>query len=231
MGRMKKLIFLIIIAAAAGGYLYGNRPDERGEIGEPVLSASPTASVIATPAALTDGTYLLVAASSSMQWEGRKTLIVNYVDRGTVPIASGSATVTDGKVVSGSVTVDMTGIRTTSTGRGSGESIQEKHMKSADFFDVERFPNATFVFESLSPADTGYTVKGALTVKGVSQPVTFPATVTQDGDTLTMRATAVLDRTVWGIEYASGKFFKDLGDKVIDDLFTVNFTAVGRLQQ
>jgi polyisoprenoid-binding protein YceI len=230
MSAMKKFFVVLILAAAAGAYFYNSRGDGRDEIGAPVLSASASPTASASVMAFTDGTYLLVAASSSMEWDGRKTLIVNYIDRGTVKLSAGQAVVRDGAPVSGSVTVDMTSISTTSTGRGSGESMQEKHMKSADFFDVAKYPTASFAFESLIPASAGYTVAGMLTVKGIEQPIRFPATISAAGDTLTMKATAILDRTLWGIKYGSGKFFEDLGDKVIDDLFTVSFTAVARLQ-
>jgi polyisoprenoid-binding protein YceI len=228
----KFFIVLVIAGAAVGGYLY-YQSDNRADVGDPMLSVSPDASASGTPQALADGTYVLVASSSSMQWEGRKTLIVNYVDTGTIRIKEGSATVSGGAVTSGSVVVDMTTISTDTTGRGSGQDMQEKHIKGADFFDVEKYPTSTFAFQSISAADAAgkVTVTGTLTIKDVAQPVSFPATLTAEGDTLTMRATATLDRTLWGIKYGSGKFFTDLGDKVIDDMFTVSFTAVGTLQK
>lgn len=227
----KLILVLIVVGVVVGGYLYSSR-EERAEIGDPVLSVSPEPTASASEG-FSDGTYLLASASSAMQWEGRKTLIVNYVDRGTVSLKGGAAVVLDGAVASGSVVIDMTTIKTASTGKGSGSDLQERHIKSADFFDVEKYPTATFTFSSIVPASAAeqYTVSGTLTIKDVSKPVSFPATLTAAGDTLTMRATATLDRTLWGIKYASGKFFKELGDKVIDDMFTVSFTAVGALSK
>lgn len=230
---MKAFILLVlVVGAAVGGYAYFGAKNDRGDIGDPVLSASPTGSPAASPSSsFTNGTYRLVAASSSMQWEAKKTLIVNYTDRGTVALKEGSATVKGGAVVSGSVVVDLTTITTLSTGKGSGESMQEKHIKGPDFFDVEKYPTATFAFNSLAAVSGGYRVKGTLTVKGIEQPIEFPATIVGAGDTLTMQATATLDRTLWGIKYASGKFFQGLGDKVIDDMFTISFTVVGTLKK
>ncbi|MCC6934440.1 MAG: YceI family protein [Candidatus Yanofskybacteria bacterium] len=229
---MAKLItFLVLVAAAIGGALYITSKDDRGPIGAPVLSETP-AEATETPAAFADGIYRLDAAASRMEWSGTKTLIVNYVDRGTVSIASGSAAVVDGVVASGSVVVDLATITPTVTGRGSGESTLQKHLKSADFFDIAKYPTATFVFEKLVPASLSgqFTVSGSLTIKGVTKPIEFPAVLTGEEDRLTMEATATLDRTQWGLTYASGNFFKNLGDKVIGDMFTVHFVAVGTRQ-
>lgn len=225
----KILVTLVVIAVAVGAYAFWQSRGKR-VVGDPVLSSVPAESDD-VELVLRDGTYALVATSSSMEWEGTKTLIVNYTDRGTVAIASGSATVQNGKVTKGTVTVDMTSIKTLKTGKGSGEGQQEKHLKSADFFDVVKYPTSVFVFERIDPASASgqFTVSGTLSIMGVVKPVQFPAVLSADGDMLTMKATVVLDRTVWGIKYASGKFFKELGDKVIGDEFTVIFTAVGKL--
>lgn len=226
---MKKLILLVIGIGVAVG-IYSLVTSSRTP--EPVASTAtpePTASATDASPLFTDGTYALVVASSSMTWEGRKPLIPGYVDTGTVQIESGSATVVDGRVTGGTVTVDLRTISTKSTGMGENESMMEKHIKSADFFDVEKYPSAQFIFTSLVSASgtNAYTVQGTLTLKGVTQVVTFPATLIQQGAQLTMQAEAKLDRTLWGLKYGSGKFFQGLGDKLIDDMFTVRFTAVG----
>jgi polyisoprenoid-binding protein YceI len=229
MDSMKKLIaLLVVIAAAVVVYVYV-APQQPSPDAMVSPSVSPATSVAARQAALTSGEYVLDAASSSMSWEGKKPLIPGYTDKGTVALQSGSATVAGGAVTKGSVVVDFRTIKTLSTGKGSGESMMEAHIKSADFFDVEKYPTGEFVFESLTPTAEGaaYTVKGTLTIKGITKPVQFPATVSQDGNRLTMEATASLDRTLWDIRYGSGKFFENLGDKLIDDMFTVRFTAVG----
>ncbi len=225
---MKLILFLVLVAAVVVGVLYLVSGDNRGPIGAPVLSATP-GEATATPEIFSDGVYQLTASASRMEWSGSKTLIANYIDRGTVAIASGSATVASGAVTQGTVTVDLTTITTISTGQGSGETMMQKHLKSADFFDVEKYPTAVFVFEKLAPASLSgqFAVDGTLTVKGITKPISFLATLARAGDSLTMEATATLDRTLWGLTYASGNFFKNLGDKVIGDMFTVHFVVVG----
>jgi polyisoprenoid-binding protein YceI len=232
---MKFILVIVVAAVAVGGYIALTPSEDRGQIGDPVLSVSPsqTPSESSAPVVLVDGTYQLIASSSQMSWEGRKTLILNYTDKGSVGLKSGTAVVSGGKVARGEVVVDMTTIKTSSTGRGSGESMQERHIKGADFFDVEKYPTATFTFDSISTASASgdLTVNGKLTIKGVTQPIVFLAKLLSSGDQLIMQATVTLNRTHWGIKYGSGSFFKDLGDNVIDDMFTVSFSVVGKLSK
>ncbi len=226
---MKKIILSFVILGVAVGAYYVATSRDSAPVATPSATPEPSVSSNESAATFTDGTYALDAASSSMTWEGRKPLIPGYVDTGTVRIASGSAVVAQGKVTSGTVTVDLRTITTKSTGAGKNESTMEKHLKSADFFDVATYPSAQFVFTSLAPVlgSGAYTAEGTLTLKGITKPVQFPATMTQQGSRLTMQAEAKLDRTLWGLKYGSGKFFQGLGDKLIDDMFTVRFTAVG----
>ena len=54
---------------------------------------------------------------------------------------------------------------------------RDKHLKTADFFDVDKFPEMTFKSTSIShKAGDQYEVKGVLTVKDVSRDITIPFT-------------------------------------------------------
>jgi polyisoprenoid-binding protein YceI len=54
---------------------------------------------------------------------------------------------------------------------------RDAHLRSADFFDVERFPTLTFVSTSIAPrGDNRYDVTGTLTIRGVSKTITLPVT-------------------------------------------------------
>jgi polyisoprenoid-binding protein YceI len=229
---MKITLALLIAAAAVGGWAwYSSSQNARGPIGQPELSATPTGSVAAVSAVLTDGIYSLVASASGMTWQGSKSFVQGYFDNGSISISSGSTSVVGGVVASGSVVVDMTSILATSTGRGVGMDMLSKHLKSSDFFDAEKYPQSTFALSKLTrQSDGAYLVEGTLTIKGITQPVSFTASVVQSGDLLTMTAkNIVLDRTLWQVKYGSGKFFKELvGDKLVADTFSVSFTAVGK---
>ena len=82
---------------------------------------------------------------------------------------------------------------------------RDKHLRSADFFDVEKYPEITFKSKSIKPAGKdAYNVTGTLTMHGVSKEVTLPVTyqgqATMRGATRAGFATATtLDRKDYGI--------------------------------
>ncbi len=58
----------------------------------------------------------------------------------------------------------------------TSEPDRDKHLRSADFFDVERFPTLTFRSTSVTPrGDDRYDIAGDLTIHGVTRPVTLSA--------------------------------------------------------
>ena len=94
------------------------------------------------------------------------------------------------------------------------------HLKNQDFFDVSKYPTAKLLLNKAVPRGNGvYQMTGFLTIKGIQKGISFPAEVyeTDDGKLMT-KAKLSIDRTSWGITYGSGKFFKDLGDKMIKDM-------------
>lgn len=80
-----------------------------------------------------------------------------------------------------------------------------KHLKTADFFDVAKFPEATFVSTSIKPGgDKGasHTITGNLTLHGVTKAVAFPATINVTPDVATVDSTFSINRKDFGINYA-----------------------------
>lgn len=80
----------------------------------------------------------------------------------------------------------------------------DKHLRSPDFFDVERFPEATFDSTAIVPAAGGggrYDVTGNLALHGATKQVTFPATIVQEGSTVRGRAEFSINRKEFGIAY------------------------------
>lgn len=80
-----------------------------------------------------------------------------------------------------------------------------KHLKTADFFEVEKYPTATFVSTEIKPGGQGgatHTITGNLTMHGVTKAVTFPATIAITPDTATVDSTFSINRKDFGITYA-----------------------------
>ncbi len=104
-----------------------------------------------------------------------------------------------------------------------------KHLKSADFFKVVEHPESTFVVSSVKKKSANqYLFKGDLTIVGVKKPVEFLAQVKMEKDILKGEATLKLDRTKWGLKYASGKLFAQLGDKLIKDEMILKLKLVAQ---
>ena len=78
------------------------------------------------------------------------------------------------------------------------------HLKSADFFDVATFPQATFSSTSVTPGGEGgatHTVKGNLALHGVTKSVAFPATLQTSPDRVSLKSSFALDRKAFQINY------------------------------
>lgn len=80
-----------------------------------------------------------------------------------------------------------------------------EHLKTADFFDVAKIPEATFVSTAIKPGgDKGasHTVTGNLTLHGVTKAITFPATISVTPDAATVESSFSINRKDFGINYA-----------------------------
>ena len=80
-----------------------------------------------------------------------------------------------------------------------------QHLKTADFFDVAKFPEATFVSTAIKPGGekgASHTVTGNLTMHGVTKSITFPATIAVTPDVASVDANFSINRKDFGINYA-----------------------------
>lgn len=169
------------------------------------------------------GTKLAVNTSGSkIEWEGKK---VTGNHNGTIQIRSGELFVDGQKVTGGSFDIDFNTIEVLDLTDPEMNGKLTSHLKSDDFFAASSHPTGKFVITSVEQArdDKGNNMKitGNMTIKGITKPVSFPAKVTVDGNKVTATADFTIDRTLWDIKFRSGKFFQDLGDKLINDEFGI----------
>ena len=97
------------------------------------------------------------------------------------------------------------------------------HLKSADFFDVAKFPKATFSSTTIRPSSgtATYNVTGRLDLHGVNKPLTFPATIRTAPDAVEAEAELTIDRKDYGIVYP-GK-----PDDLISDEVRIKLHIIG----
>jgi len=131
-------------------------------------------------------------------------------------LKSGSLNVDGKNVTGGSFVIDMTTIKD-----AGGSAKLEGHLNSEDFFSTAKFPTSTFVITKITGKGASVTVAGNLTIKGITQPLSFPATVAvnADGTVSALAGKITVDRTKYDIRYGSKSFFESIGDKAIDDNF------------
>ena len=96
------------------------------------------------------------------------------------------------------------------------------HLQSPDFFDAEKFPEATFVTTTIAANGDAFTVTGDLTLHGVTKSITFPAKLALQGETVKATADFAINRKDFGIVYA-GK-----ADDLIADNVAINFDLTAK---
>ncbi|TZF85873.1 YceI family protein (plasmid) [Pedobacter sp. BS3] len=172
-----------------------------------------------------DEKFTVDTDKSSVSWIGRK---VTGQHHGTIKLASGSLTASGNNLKTGNFTLDMNSITNADL---EGEYAQKLlgHLKSDDFFSVAKNPVSTFVITKVTPAGANQVnITGNLTIKGITNPISFLATVKRQGNVITATAPTIkVDRTKYDIRYGSKSFFASIGDKAIDDEFelAVNLLA------
>lgn len=157
-------------------------------------------------------------AASKIVYVGKK---VTGEHTGSVKVQSGSLTFAKDALTGGTIVADMSSI--TVTDITDNEYIKKflDHMASDDFFSTAKNKTATLTVKSAKKlSGNKYSVTADLTIKGKTAPVTFDADVTTDKAT----AKVMVDRTKYDIRYGSGKFFQNLGDKMINDEFSLDVT-------
>lgn len=163
------------------------------------------------PVVLQDSLNLVAnTENSEVVWQASRIAQPNPY-RGTVTLQSGELIRENGEFTSGTFVLDMTSI-------AHSNSRLVGHLQSDDFFSVDMYPTSTFeITEMAENSDGTYTVTGDLTIKDITNPVTFTAELVQGGSDVLMNAAFEIDRTQWGITYDSGSVFSDLGDRAIRD--------------
>ncbi|GAB3200838.1 polyisoprenoid-binding protein YceI [Pontibacter aydingkolensis] len=206
-----------------------------------LLSALALATLLTTTAAtqenLTVNDKVTVAAastlrvnteSSAMKWNAKKVGGEHY---GKINISEGALQVNGNKLTGGNFVIDMTTIVVEDiTNLGSNKKLTD-HLKSDDFFSVEKYNTSSFKITKAAPiakakaGEANYRITGDLTIKGITQPISFPATVKIAGKAAEAEAKIEVDRTQYDIKYRSG-LIGTAADKIINDTFTLDIKLV-----
>lgn len=164
--------------------------------------------------------------SSTVNWTGKKVLGLHT---GSIKIANGYIEIKDNLVAGGEITIDMTSISITDIADKKTHDEFLGHLQNDDFFSIDKFKSAKFYITGSSKIEINkFKIDGNLTIKGITHPVSFLATVEVFTDFLHSLGEITIDRTLYNIRYGSGKFIHNLGDKLIYDDFVLQFKLVGQ---
>jgi len=142
-------------------------------------------------------THQLNTEQSVINWKGSYSFFFSE-HNGTVHFKEGELIAKDGNITGGSFVIDMASISNEDYLKQQGAV---KHLRSDDFFDVEKFPEARLVFTSVEyfTNENTHRIFADLTIKGITKNIRFYATA--DGDAKTFETKFKIDRTLWGITY------------------------------
>lgn len=213
---MKKLIYLPIVLALL--FTACKTENKQKETKNEVVEAN-----VKTVTTLNGTTHFADVNASQVVWKGFKP---TGSHDGILLLKNGEIEFNEGNLKQAYFEIDMNSIECKDM-PADDENNQKLvgHLKSADFFNVEEFPSASFKLTSQKTDEKGQLLlTGDLTVKEITKSISFPASLNEDGQVITLvSAPFNINRTDYGIKYKSKNFFKDLKDKFINDEFEVSF--------
>lgn len=220
---MKALLPILLLGIIVLGAVYFSKNKQPSN-----MTASTPAIEGEEPSKDLSGTFVFSKEDANIKWTGSKKIIVDYFDTGKIDIKSGFINMDSGKISGGEIVFDMNSLTAMTTGKGDGQDGLTKHLKSADFFETETYPEAKYVVKSVEKSGDKYTLNGELTLKGQTNELSVKAEVKTDSGNVILGGVAEVDRSKWNVRFGSESFFDNLGDNVINDIFTLEFTLVAR---
>ena len=161
------------------------------------------------------GDYIVNKDLSTIKWTGKE--ITTKSHYGILDLKEGSIYVNNDGIISGNVVIDMNSINCLDMS-GRGKNRLEGHLRSDDFFGVNSYPEANLIFTSWSVNNLCKILyKGDLTIKNITHPITFSGSVKKIDIGYRSTINLSFDRTLYEIKFRSGKYFQNLGDKLILD--------------
>lgn len=170
--------------------------------------------------------YTIDTNESVITWEGFMVFSFDKEHKGYLHLSEGDLMIENNKLVGGVAEIDMNSMEFADK---ADKNTPIKHLKSADYFDVEKFPTSSFTITKVdSVIRESIKITGNLTIKGVTNSITFPATIQANDTIVKANGKVVIDRTKWGIRYASGKFYDNLADQAVSDDIELQMKIVAK---
>ena len=204
--KSRSFVFALLLLTAAACQKSELTDKPAADVSETSGSTTTTAAPSESPAGPSTRANV-IKEKSKIEWVAGK---VTRDHHGSFKVFNGGIEYAGAVPQSISFTIDTTSVETDTPQLTT-------HLKSADFFDVAKFPQATFTSKSLTPADPGapagttHMLHGTLDLHGVQKEVVIPVKTEQTADGMRATSEFTIDRHDWGINY------KGMADDLIKD--------------
>jgi len=209
-----------------------NQATAEQSLAMPKAASTPSALPVApTP----DDALLFTVAKVNVDWIGSKTTGSSHV--GIIKGSTGRFGYKNGNLVSGNVSIDMKTLMVTQM-EDPDKAKLESHLKGEDFFDVNKYPTASFELVSVDKFDPTksrgvlaavrltHTITGNLTIKGITRTITFPANIVINLDYISVTSAMFnIKRTDWGVNYDQDKISGKIKDAFVNDEISIMLTV------
>ena len=165
-------------------------------------------------------TYSIDLTKSKLRWVAKKLTGSHW---GNIRLKSGIVKINNNLPIAGEFIVDMKTIEVMDT-KGSiwGKKLQS-HLHSKDFFDTENYPEAKLSIKKATMRNGRFIIDADLSIKSIMHPIEFVCEIFQSVDQASARGKMEIDRTLYDVTYRSARYFPNIGDRMIYDIFTVDF--------
>lgn len=176
------------------------------------------------------GRQVLDPARCRVTWTGRNLLNSHW---GEVPVAEGHVECCEEGLFGGAVVLDLRRLTCADLAGSDLHDVLVAHLESDDFFDTGRWPTATYTVTSgrwvagAEPGAPNLAVAGQLTLKGTTRALdgVLAAGTAPDG-TVGAQGTLTFDRTLWGVNYGSGRLYRRLAGHLVNDTVELGLRLV-----
>jgi len=225
---MKKGILNVFVLATIAVATVGCKDNKENKVTPGDAQQAATASDTAV-------SYEIDTEESTIEWRGTKP---TGEHKGTIDIQSGNLSATEEEVESGNVVIDMNSITVTDEGiEDEDKTNLENHLKGTvdgketDFFNVKKFPTATFEITGITETSGQKMLQGNLTLKEDTKNIEIPVSTSIDDNEVTLESeTFTIDRTDWKVNYGSQSVFDNLGDNWISDEIELKIKVIATRQ-
>ena len=176
---------------------------------------------------LEEGSYNIIREKSELKWTGKE--LSSKTHTGILFLKEGRINIDSSGMIEGKVVIDMTSISVTDL-QGEWKDKLEGHLKSPDFFGVEKFPTAFITFQSNKKPNKEKEIdlNGELSIRNITHPLSFTEILMYTEPLLKAQAILSFGMSKYDVQLRSGKFFENIGDKIILDNMDVDIILASR---